>query len=82
MMMESKPTKSTHGGARSGAGRKPLTPAERAERAEDICRKTIDLTRDDITAVESCAAADGITVHAWLVAAVRSALQTRCADGH
>lgn len=70
-------TKPTRGGARPGAGRKPLTPAERAERAEDICRKTIDLTRDDVTAIESYAAADGVSVHAWMVAAIRAALQTR-----
>ena len=68
--------KSTRGGARPGAGRKPLTSAERAAAARNICRKTIDLTPDDLAAIESCAKLSGLSVHAWMVAAVRSALET------
>ena len=68
--------KPTRGGARPGAGRKPLTAAERQAAARKICRKTIDLTPDDLSAIESSAKLAGLSVHAWMVAAVRSALET------
>ena len=58
-------SKSIRGGARPGAGR-PIRPTE---------RKLVRLTPEESAAVKSCAAADGISVHAWMVAAIRSALQ-------
>lgn len=67
--------KPPHGGARPGAGRKPLTAAERAAAARKICRKTIDLTPDDLAAIESYAKLAGLSVHAWMVAAVRAAIE-------
>ena len=67
--------KSTRGGARPGAGRKPLTAAERAAAARNICRKTIDLTPDDLAAIEVCAKLAGLSVHAWMVSAVRAAIE-------
>ena len=75
------PDKKTRGGARSGAGRKPLSPADRAAKIKarhkiDSARKMIRLTPEDVAAVELCAAAAGTSVHAWMVAAVRSALET------
>ena len=73
--------KPPHGGARPGAGRKPLPPAVRAANIKarhkiDSARKMIRLTPEDASAVESCAAAAGISVHAWMVAAVRNALRS------
>ena len=73
-------TKHTRGGARPGAGRKPLPPAERAANIKarhkiDSARKMIRLTPEDVSAVESCAAAAGISVHAWLVEAVKRAVR-------
>ena len=67
--------KNTRGGARPGAGRRPLTAAERAAAARNICRKTIDLTPDDLAAIEACAKLAGMSVHAWMVAAVRAAIE-------
>ena len=70
------PEKKARGGARPGAGRKPMKPEERAAHVRKICRKTIDLSHDDLAAIESCAKLAGLSVHAWMVAAVRSALGT------
>ena len=69
-------TKHTRGGARPGAGRKPLTAKERKayRKALDSCRKMIRLDPDDISKLEACAKSDGITPHAWLVRAIRAAL--------
>ena len=68
--------KNTRGGARPGAGRKPLTEKERkaARKELDSCRKMIRLDPDDISKLEACARSDGITPHAWLVRAIRAAL--------
>ena len=68
--MESQTAKPTRGGARPGAGR-PARPTE---------RKLVRLTPEESAAVESYASADGVSVHAWMVAVIRAALQTR-ADG-
>lgn len=70
--------KPKRGGARPGTGRKPLTPEQREARKAELAsrRKTIELSAEDIAAVEVCASADGISVHAWLVAAVRKALRS------
>lgn len=72
--------KKQHGGAGRGQGRKPLTPEERkARKLERASRtKSIVLTAEEIEAVEALAEAAGMSVHSWLVAAVRQAI----ADGH
>lgn len=74
--------KPKRGGARPGTGRKPLTPEQREARKADLARrrKTIELSAEDIAEVEAQAAAGGISVHAWLVQAVRAALQKRADD--
>lgn len=61
-MTESK--KSTRGGARPGAGRKPRATVQ----------KMVRLTPGEVEAVKSAANAAGITPHAWMVQAVRDAL--------
>ena len=68
--MESQTAKPTRGGARPGAGR-PARPTE---------RKLVRLTPEESAAVEGYASADGVSVHAWMVAAIRAALQTRAGD--
>ena len=72
-MVEEK-TRPKRGGARPGAGRKPLTSAERAANKRKVCRKTIDLTPDESDAVKSAAASAGITPHAWMVRTIQAAL--------
>ena len=71
-------TKPTRGGARPGAGRKPLTPEEReaSRKALESCRKMIRLEPGEVKAAEQRAKHAGITLHAWLVAAVRAALRS------
>lgn len=73
-------TKPTRGGAGRGQGRKPLSPEERKARKREraLRTKSIVLTQEEIAEVEALAEAAGISVHSWLVAAVRQ----RIADGH
>ena len=68
----------TRGGARPGAGRKPLTPEEReaSRKALESCRKMIRLDPDEVAAAQLCAKRAGVTLHAWLVSAVRAALRS------
>lgn len=73
---------SKRGGARPGSGRPALSEAERvaarretvARRNANIRRKVIELTPEDVAAIEEKAAAEGKSVHAWMVGAVRRAL--------
>ena len=70
--------KPTRGGARPGAGRKPLTAAEReaSRKTLDSCRKMIRLEPSEVAAAQRLAKRAGVTLHAWLVAAVRKALHS------
>ena len=70
--------KNTRGGARPGAGRKPLTVEEReaARKTLDSCRKMIRLEPGEVAAAQLRAKRAGVTLHAWLVAAVRKALHS------
>lgn len=81
-MAKSEEDKKQHGGARPGAGRPALSEAERiaarretvARRNANIRRKVIELTPEDVAAIEEKAKAEGKSVHAWMVGAVRRAL--------
>ena len=70
------PEKKTRGGARPGAGRKPLNTEEReaARKTLNSCRKMIRLEPEEILKLETCAKNDGITPHAWMVRVIRAAL--------
>lgn len=80
--------KPKRGGARPGAGRTPLSPEQRVEarksavarRRANIRTKTIELAPDEVKKIESLAADQGISTHAWIVSAVRSALASVCAE--
>lgn len=59
-------TKTTRGGSRPGAGRPPRVTVQ----------KMVRLTPEEVDHVQKCAKLAGLSVHAWMVAAVRSALET------
>ena len=69
-------TKPTRGGARPGAGRKPLTEKERkaARKELDACRKMVRLDPGDIEQIAKIAQKNGITPHAWMVRTIQAAL--------
>lgn len=56
----SESSKNTRGGKRPGAGRKPLFD-------EPTLRKSIDLPKSALPAIEAAAAGQGMSVSRWLV---------------
>lgn len=69
-MSDSLPRK--RGGLRSGAGRKP----------DPTVRSLVRLRPEELEEVKALAAEQGVSTHAWMVAAVRAALETAtCTKG-
>lgn len=67
-MAKGKENKKQHGGARPGAGRKPIFDGP-------IMRKSVDLPEASRSAIEAAASEQGLTVHQWMVTTILAAIE-------